>query len=139
MAFDRLDHPFFFTLDPVLDEHAHARIGVGPLLEPERPREGAHAAPWPDRAQILHDEPILGLRADRESSRRAAAAVRFVWLALASSAGQQLVDTSRGVPAGGLPRLGHGFNHYSLRILALPTDNGRTDLTQPMLNFKDPC
>ena len=40
MAFDRLDHPFFFTLDPVLDEHPHARIGVGPLLEPERPRRG---------------------------------------------------------------------------------------------------
>jgi 3-oxoacyl-[acyl-carrier protein] reductase len=32
MAFDRLDHPFFFTLDPVLDEHPHARIGVGALL-----------------------------------------------------------------------------------------------------------
>jgi hypothetical protein len=41
MAFDRLDHPFFFTLDPVLDEHPHAGIGVGALLEPERPREGA--------------------------------------------------------------------------------------------------
>jgi 3-oxoacyl-[acyl-carrier protein] reductase len=32
MAFDRLDHPFFFTLDPVLDEHPHARIGVRALL-----------------------------------------------------------------------------------------------------------
>jgi hypothetical protein len=30
MAID--DHPFFFTLDPVLDEHPHARIGVGALL-----------------------------------------------------------------------------------------------------------
>ena len=40
MAFDRLNHPFFFILDPVLDEHPHARIEVGALLEPERPREG---------------------------------------------------------------------------------------------------
>ena len=26
MAIERLDHPFFFTLDP--DEHAHARMGL---------------------------------------------------------------------------------------------------------------